>query len=308
MVGRGQKADAIQMLQNDPLRDHIIGRFDKMSPQLQQAARYILEHPQEVALISMRELSRNAGVQPSTMTRLAKFLNLAGYEDIRAHHAEAIRFRADGFAARAMQHSEIEQDMAATQLSRRMLQSLVAQIARLSEPASLERLSAAADLLAQARRIYVLGLRSCHSVAWHFHYVMALLGDKTIHLDGPADTVGDGLIRAGAEDVLLAISINPYARHSLELAQLAREKGLGIVAITDSEVSPLVGIADHAILCSTESQSFFHTLAPALAVSEVLCGLLANKDRVAALESLQRADRHLLSLNTYASAIPRRRI
>ena len=129
-----------------------------------------------------------------------------------------------------------------------------------------------------------------------------------VHLDGPADTVGDGLIRAGAEDVLLAISINPYARHSLELAELAREKGLGIIAITDSEVSPLVGIADQAILCSTESQSFFHTLAPALAISEVLCGLLANKDRNAALAALHRADRHLLSLNTYATAIPRRKI
>jgi len=48
-------------------------------------------------------------------------------------------------------------------------------------------------------------------------------------------------MRAGAKDVLLAISINPYARHSLELAQLAREKGMGVVAITDSEVSPLNG-------------------------------------------------------------------
>ncbi|KFC72735.1 Transcriptional regulator [Bosea sp. LC85] len=300
---------AIQMLQNDAMREHIISRFDEMSPQLQQAARYLLEHPREVALVSMRELSRNAGVQPSTMTRLAKFLGLSGYEDIRAHHAEAIRFRTDGFAARAMQHtSEGEQDVAGAQLSRRMLQGLAAQIAQLSEPASLDRLSAAAEQLAHARKIFVLGLRSCHSVAWQFHYVMTLLGDKTIHLDGPADTVGDGLIRAGAEDVLLVISINPYALHSLELAQLAREKGLGIVAITDSEVSPLVGIADQAILCSTESQSFFHTLTPALAISEVLCGLLANKDRTAALEALQRADRHLLSLNTYASAIPRRRI
>ena len=39
-----------------------------------------------------------------------------------------------------------------------------------------------------------------------------------------------------------------------------------------------------------------------------LRGLLANKDRNAALAALQRADRHLLSLNTYATAIPRRRI
>ncbi|MFN8684296.1 SIS domain-containing protein [Paracoccus sp. P2] len=50
-----------------------------------------------------------------------------------------------------------------------------------------------------------------------------------------ASTKVAGLMRAGAKDVLLAISINPYARHSLELAQLAREKGMGVVAITGSD-------------------------------------------------------------------------
>ncbi|WP_223252000.1 hypothetical protein [Paracoccus mutanolyticus] len=35
------------------------------------------------------------------MTRLAKFLKLDGYEDIRSDHARAIRLRAEGFAAQA---------------------------------------------------------------------------------------------------------------------------------------------------------------------------------------------------------------
>ncbi|MDR5653269.1 MurR/RpiR family transcriptional regulator [Ruixingdingia sedimenti] len=293
------------MLQDDPLRDHIIARFEDMPPQLQAAARYILEHPQEVALVSMRELARNAGVQPATMTRLAKFLGLPGYDDIRAHHAEAIRLRADGFAARAIRQDDAA---GADGLARQMLQGLAAQIARLCEPAALARIEAVADRLAGARRIYVLGLRSCHSVAWHFHYVMTLLGERTVHLDGPAGTAGDALIRARAGDVLLVVSINPYALHSLELAEIAREKGMVLLAITDSEVSPLVGICEHAILCSTDSQSFFHTLAPALAVSEVLCAALASRDRAAALEGLRAADRQLLALNTYANAIPRRRL
>lgn len=296
------------MLQNDPLRARIIGRFDDMSQQLQQAARHILEHPQDVALVSMRELARNAGVQPSTMTRLAKFLGFSGYEDIRAHHAQAIRVRSDGFAARALQRDDVDVDTDTEGLARRMLHSLSAQIARLSEPASLSRLGAMAERLRQARRVYVLGLRSCHSVAWHFHYVMSLLGEKTVHLDGPAGTGGDGLIHASADDVLLVISINPYALMTLELAENARSKGVGVVAITDSEVSPLVTIADPVVLCSTESQTFFHTLTPALAVSEVLCGLLASHDRATALEGLKRADTHLLSLNTYATTIPRRKI
>ncbi|ESY12751.1 MULTISPECIES: MurR/RpiR family transcriptional regulator [unclassified Mesorhizobium] len=295
-----------QVLQKGPLHAHIVERFDDMPQQLQQAARHILEHPQEVALVSMRELARNAGVQPSTMTRLAKFLEFSGYEDFRGHHADVIRVSADGFAARALQRDEGETD--GEGLARRMLQSLSAQIARMCEPDTLSHLCTMADRLNKARRIYVLGLRSCHSVGWHFHYVMTLLGEKTVHLDAPAGTSGDALIRASAEDILLAISISPYSRYTLELAETAREKGMGIVAITDSEVSPLVAIAEHVVLCPTESQTFFHTLAPALAASEVLCGLLASHDRAEALEELQRADRHLSAMNTYATSIPRRKI
>lgn len=294
------------MLQKGPLHTRIIERFDAMPQQLQQAARHILEHPQEVALVSMRELSRNAGVQPSTMTRLAKFLGFSGYDDLRGEHADVIRVSAEGFAARALQRDEGV--MNGEGLAGRMLQSISAQIGRLCEADTLARLSTMADRLGNARKIYVLGLRSCHSVAWHFHYVMTLLGEKTVHLDGPAGTSGDALIRAGAEDVLLAISINPYSLYTLELAEAAREKGVGILAITDSEVSPLVTIAEHVVLFPTESQTFFHTLTPALAVSEVLCGLLATHDRAAALEELKRADRHLSSMNTYATSIPRRKI
>ncbi|MDX1054043.1 SIS domain-containing protein [Sinorhizobium medicae] len=294
------------MLQKGPLHSHIIERFDDMSEQLQQAARHILEHPQEVALVSMRELARNAGVQPSTMTRLAKFLGFPGYEDFRVQHADVIRVNAEGFAARAMQRDEaVASDEG---LAHRMLQSISAQIARLCEPETLARLNDLAVRLATARRVYVLGLRSCHSVAWHFHYVMTLLGEKTVHLDGPAGTGGDALIRATTEDVLLAVSINPYSRYTLEVAEAAVEKGMSVLAVTDSEVSPLVTIAEHAVLFPTESHTFFHTLTPALAISEVLCGLLASHDRNGALKELKRVDSYLSSMNTYSASIPRRKI
>ncbi|MHC9237602.1 MurR/RpiR family transcriptional regulator [Pseudooceanicola sp. 502str34] len=293
------------MLQDEGLKERIVSRFDEMSPQLQKAARYILENGQEVALISMRELARNAGVQPATMTRLAKFLDLPGYDDIRAQYSQALRSQADGFAARA-QARDVD-GPSGSGLAHGMVQTLSAQIARLNAPESLARLERVADTLAAAGRIYVLGLRSCHSVAWHFHYVMTLLGEKTVHLDGPAGTGVDGMRRAGPGDVMLVISISPYAKQTLELVGLAREKGMGVVAITDSEVSPLSNVSDEVVICATDSATFFHTLTPALAVSEVLCGLLADRDREAAVRALQEADRHLQSLDIYANEIPKRR-
>ena len=297
----------IQLLQTDPLRERIISRYDEMSQQLQQAARYILEHPQDVALMSMRELARNAGVQPSTVTRLTKFLGLNSYDEIRTQHAQALRVSAEGFAARAIQRNSDGSVLDTHDLGRLMLQGMSVQITRLCEPASLARLSAVADVLFEAQRVYVLGLRSCHSVAWHFHYVMTLLGEKSRHLEGPAGTGGDGLMRATAKDALLVISINPYARQTLELAKIAKQRNMAIVAITDSEVSPLVSIADHSVFISTESQTFFHSLTPALAVSEVLCGLLADRNRPQAVEALTNADHYLQSLNTYTTNVPRQK-
>lgn len=289
-----------------PLKEQIIAQYDAMSPQLQQAARYVLEHPEEVALISMREVARLAGVQPATMTRMAKSLGLPDYDELRAQHAEALRRGGNGFAAKVRQRGDEGSDALGSDIASHMLQGLSAQLAKLSEPDSLKRLEATANRLRSARKVYVLGLRSCHAVAWHFHYVMTLLGDRSVHLDGPGGTGGDALIRATPEDVMMVISIKPYATGTLELAQLAKEQGVGIVSITDSEVSPLVALSEQTIFCPTESDSFFHTLTPALAVSEVLCSLLAEFDRPKTLEALQQADAHLLNLNTYSTAIPKR--
>lgn len=295
------------MQPSNSLREQIIAQYDAMSAQLQQAARYVLEHPEEVALVSMREVARLAGVQPATMTRLAKFLGLPGYDELRAQHAAALRQGGDGFAAKVRKRVNEGSERGASDTASHMLQGLSAQLAKLCEPDSLRRLEATAARLRSARKAYVLGLRSSHAVAWHFHYVMTLLGERSVHLDGPGGTGGDALIRATAEDVMLVISIKPYATGTLELAQLAKEQGVGIVSITDSEVSPLVALSEQAIFCPTESDSFFHTLTPALAVSEVLCSLLAEFDRPKTLEALQQTDEHLSHINTYSTAIPRRR-
>ncbi|AJY52007.1 MULTISPECIES: MurR/RpiR family transcriptional regulator [Halomonadaceae] len=294
------------MSKSDPLRDQIIAQFDTLSAQLQQAARYLLEHPEEVALVSMRELARHAAVQPATMTRLAKVLGFQGYNDIRTYYAETLRRKSDGFAAKVRQHPTAAAGTTESDIAHQMLHGLSVQLTTLCAPETLKRITAMADRLAAANKVYVLGLRSSHVVAWHFHYVMSLLGERSVHLDGPAGTGGDALMRAKSDEVVLIVSIKPYTVDSLALAQLAKDKGLAILSITDSEVSPLAGISEQTIYCPTESYSFFHTLTPALAISEVLCTLLAERDRPTALDALQHADDHHLQLKTYSNTLPRR--
>lgn len=44
-----------------PLAERIVSAFEGMSGQLRAAARYVLDRPRDVALLSMREQARQAG-------------------------------------------------------------------------------------------------------------------------------------------------------------------------------------------------------------------------------------------------------
>jgi DNA-binding MurR/RpiR family transcriptional regulator len=286
-------------MDHGPLTEQIVQAFDTMSGQLQAGARYVLQRPRDVALLSMREQARQAGVQPATMTRLAKHLGMDGYDEVRELYAAAVRDGDLGFAGKAGAQVVSQKLKGDKALAAEMLKSIGSQIDRLASPDGLDRLVSAARTLAAARRIYCLGLRSSHSVAWHLHYVLSLVGERSVHLDGIAATGTDGLARATSRDVLLVASVQPYTRLTVELAEYAVERGMAVVAITDSEVAPLAQIAQHAVVVPTDSPSFFHAMSPAFVVAEILGAIIAGRGGDDALATLKHTDQHLAALHTH---------
>src|SRR5690606_20100999 len=108
-------------------------------------------------------------------------------------------------------------------LAQTMLLLAAAQMAELAAtlPASLEQ---AALTIAAARRIYCVGMRSSHAIAWQFHYILTMIDSPSILLDGPGGTGIDRIGQIGAGDVLLAVSVAPYTRATIDLAELANAR------------------------------------------------------------------------------------
>jgi DNA-binding MurR/RpiR family transcriptional regulator len=286
-------------MEHGPLTDQIVEAFEALGPQLKTAARFILDQPNEVALLSMREQARRAGVQPHTMTRLAQRLGFTGYDDVRALYAGAVREGALGFSGRADLQVATQKAKGERAVALDIVASLSAQVQRLAEPASLDRMVAAADLLASAERIFCLGLRSCHPVVAHFAYVMSFLGERAVLLDAGAGTGLDPIRAASSKDVLFAASVAPYTRATIETARYAHDRDVPIVAVTDSPVSPLAGMARETIMVPADSPSFFHTIAPALVVGEILAALVAGRGGGASLAAIKRSEAQLTAFGIH---------
>jgi len=251
--------------------------YDALSPQLREAARWVIDHPDDVALLSTREQAKRAGVTPATLTRLAQKLGFPGYDGVRKIYADAVRRRPESYRGRAeelLSRHTLEGDAALVQ---DIFGSLAQHLQSLSAPAAVERFTRAAEALANAERVFCLGLRSSFSVAYMFNYVRSLFGSNSILVDGTGATGLDVLRNIGPKDALLAISVMPYVRQSIDAAKFVKQRRARVVAVTDSELSPLARIANHVVLARTETPSFFHTMTPAFAAVECLAALIAAR-------------------------------
>lgn len=277
-------------MKRGPLTEELLEAIPSMAPQLRAAARFVLDQPNDVALLSMREQAKRAGVQPHTMTRLAQRLGLSGFDEIKTLYKEAVSDGTLGFSRKANVQVQSQRLNGERALAAEIASTMSQQIARFTEPEMLDRLVAVADLLDSAERIFCLGLRSCHAVVAQFAYVMSFLGDRTVLLDAAAGIGLDPLQSITERDVLVAISVEPYARVTVEAVQYTANAGVPIVAITDSLASPLSVVARETILVPTDSPSFYHTIAPAFVVGEILAAVMAGRGGDLSLTAIRRKE------------------
>lgn len=257
----------------------VVGRlreaYDSLPPKLKVAARFLIDSPTEVALLSMREQARMAKVQPATMTRLAQWLGFSGFDELRALYADALRNDSRSFSSRSVKLLERRQTIGDAGLVNDYADAIISHVNHLKSPAFVEAVIAASEHLRSARTIYTAGVRSVFPVAFQFAYVSSYFADNVVLLDGPGATGMDAFRFANSKDVLVATSVEPYAASIVSLAEDARQRGTRIIAITDSLMSPIGRIATSVLPVQKLSPSFFDTITPAFITAEILVALLA---------------------------------
>lgn len=286
-------------MEKGPLAELLVERFENMPPQLRVAARFVLDHPKDVALMSMREQAQQAGVSHSTMMRLARWLGLEGYEDMRSLYARALRDTTAREPARQglERHGDPGYSTAGV-----VADSLAAQISSLGEYGNAMQFVAAAELLAGARNLFGLGSGAAYAIASHFVHIMSFAagGERKVTLVGEIAGQGlNALQHAGHGDVLLAVGMSPYERMTMEVARQSARQGVSVVAITDSSVSPLARIARETIIVTSNSQSFFRSMSPAFAAVEILAALTAARSGTDAAEQVKQSEEQLAAFGIY---------
>ncbi|MGY4157938.1 DNA-binding MurR/RpiR family transcriptional regulator [Bradyrhizobium sp. USDA 4461] len=284
-----------------PITGVIEDNYERMPRQMRVVARWLLDHPTEVALLSMREQARRAGVSPATLTRLAQRLGFDGFDRLKDKFAETIR---ESCARRAGQLSAREPDGDAALICD-TINAFHGHLNDLANPSTIAALAAAAELIEKAQSVFCLGFRLSFPVAYLLHCVGSMLGSSTVLIEGLGKTPNEALRSIGPKDVLLTVAVCPYAPYTVRAVEFAVSRGATLVALTDSEISPIGKLAAVAIPVRTEARLFCHMMTPSFAAAECLLNLIAAKRGSRALEALEANEAHLAAFDTHVRSCRR---
>ncbi|MCC8182187.1 MAG: MurR/RpiR family transcriptional regulator [Clostridiales bacterium] len=240
-------------------------------------ANFILNYYDKAAFMTASKLGKTVNVSESTVVRFAAGLGYDGYPSMQKALQEMIRNKLTSVQRIEVTNDRIgDQDVLST-----VMQSDMDKIRITLDEIDRESFARAVDAICNARNIYVLGVRSASVLADFLAFYFQYIFERVINIDTVSiSEVFEQTIHVDADDVFIGLSFPRYSKRTVTTMEYAKSRGAQVVAITDSKASPLVPLADFALIAKSDMASFVDSLvAPLSLVNALIVAVSRKKDK-----------------------------
>lgn len=248
--------------------------YDDLSRQLKIIARYVEKSRDRLALDGIQETARHCEVQPSAVVRFAKHFGFSGFSEMQAlFRAGAEQQLAPNrdYQTRIRDLVSAETNpLSAAHIAHEMISGSIDSLQTLQRSLPDAHFDKAVALMLDAPALWVVAARRAFPVGAYLVYALQHT-DKPVHWLQGLGHMQQGQLRALAPgDVLIAVSFEPYAQETLEVAQTALQRGARLLAITDSQFSPLAAQASVTLQVQDSATFGFRSLTSTLCLAQSL--------------------------------------
>lgn len=266
-------ADAVPIRDYEGLVAALVKRQASLSRRHAEVARFVLNHPEDVAMGSIVRLAAQAKVPPATITRFAQELGFSGFPDLQKVFRERLLGPRPNFADRLSDLSadaagpgEINLDNPSLVFDG-FLQAAVGSLLRIEQSLDRSALDRFVEALAECEAVYIVAARGAFGIGAYAFYGFAKSGKRTHLLDNLGAMRAEQVAAMGPRDALLVLTFDDYTPESVMVAQMAADAGRAVLAITDNELSPVASLAAHVLYVKEARLGHFRSQVPAM----VLC-------------------------------------
>ena len=207
-----------------------------LSKSNKRIAHFIIENVEDAAFLTAAKIAKEVGVSESTVVRFATTLGFDGFPQLQREISDFLKQKLHSPAKIDFENTNLKgSDLVKkimTDDSNRLLDSLN----MIDETA----FNAAVSMISKARKVYVVGVRSCEALASFFSFYLRMIVDDVVLISTSSSSeIFEQMINIDERDVLVGISFPRYSMRTLKAMEFANNRNAGVIAITDSIHSPM---------------------------------------------------------------------
>ena len=270
------------------LLNKIDKNYEQMSKGQKLLADYILKNYDKAVFLTAAKLGKVVGVSESTVVRFATQLGYQGYPGFQKALEELVRNKLNSIQRMEVTYGRISQSEILASVLQSDIEKIKLTLANMDQNA----FELAVDTILNAKRIYVVGIRSCAPLANFLSFYLNLIFDNvtSVHTNSSSE-IFEQLIRIGAEDVIIGISFPRYSMRTLKALEFASNRKAKVITLTDSVHSPMTLYSSCNLIARSDMASIVDSLVAPLSVVNALVVALCmkkQKDVIATLETLEQ--------------------
>jgi DNA-binding MurR/RpiR family transcriptional regulator len=257
--------------------------YSRMSKGQKLLSNYIADNYDKAVFLTAAKMGETVGVSESTVVRFAMTLGYKGYPDFQKALEEMVRNKLNSIQRMEVTYGRISQ----SKILESVLQSDEEKIKQTLQEIDDKAFEVAVDTILKARRIYVIGIRSCAPLASFLAFYLNLLFDNVILLHtNSSSEIFEQMIRINEEDVIIGISFPRYSMRTLKALEFANNRSARVITLTDSVNSPMNLYSSCNLIAKSDMASIVDSLVAPLSVINALIVSLCMKKQNDVAETL----------------------
>ncbi|MDE7312750.1 MAG: MurR/RpiR family transcriptional regulator [Eubacterium sp.] len=276
------------MRNTNDLTNRINERYSAMSKGQKLLAAYITDNYDQAVFLTAAALGEAVGVSESTVVRFAAQLGYKGYPQFQKALEEMVRSKLDSVQRIEVTYGRISRSRVLESVLKADMEKLKGTLEKIDQNA----FELAADTILAARRIYVIGIRSCAPLAEFLAFYLNYIFDNVILLHtNSSSELFEQMVRISREDVIIGISFPRYSLRTLKALEFANHRSAKVITLTDSVHSPMNLYSSCNLIAESDMASIVDSLVAPLSVINALIVALCmrRQDEVAdTLETLEQ--------------------
>jgi DNA-binding MurR/RpiR family transcriptional regulator len=260
-----------------------------MSKSHKKLATFVLDNYDSAAFMTAAKLAKSVGVSEATVVRFAYALGYEGYPEFQEALAEWVKGKLNSVQRIGAKYGKSTQQ----EIINSVLGADIEKIDDTIEHLDPQAFELAVESILGAKRVYIIGIRSCKPLAEFLQFYLNMVRDDVILIDSTSTSeIFEQMLRINENDVVIGISFPRYSMRTLKALEMANDKNAKVITVTDSIHSPMCLYSSCNLFARSDMVSIVDSLVAPLSLINALVVAICLKrpnDVKTSLESLEYA-------------------